>query len=134
LCQDADPPEREESVLQVYHRALNLLQNKSYAKAEGVFGEVLEIEPSFVLALYCRGACRLGMGRYQGALEDLDAFLRARPKTAKALALRGRAHLALEIYSKADRDLSTNAREGGEDVRGGQGLPQNLPERGPQAR
>ena len=99
------PPEREDTVQHLYHRGLSLLQNRSYEKAEVVFGKVLEKAPGFVLALYCRGACRLALGGYPEALGDFDAFIRVRPGSAKAIALRGRTYLALERYAEAELDL-----------------------------
>jgi len=107
---ESPPAEPGTEADRLFHEGLNLLRNRSYAKAEPVFDRILERQPGNMLALYCRAVCRLGLARYGEAVADLDDFLKSKPDHAKALAQRGRAHLCLENYEKAMADLGDALR------------------------
>ncbi|MHC5040369.1 MAG: tetratricopeptide repeat protein [Planctomycetota bacterium] len=104
------PTEDPKRIDRLFHEGLNLLQNKTYEKAEKVFNEILEKRPTFHVARYCRGLCRLGRYKLPEALEDFNAFLEVKPKSPKALAQRGRTYLAMGNYAKAIEDLSAANR------------------------
>ncbi|GEM_PF-2099383 len=99
------PGGEEGDVDRLFHRGLNLLQNRSFEEAAGVFERILERRPDHVVARYCRGVCRLALGRYADSLEDFDAFLERKPGNPRGLGHRGQAYLGLGKYDKAVADL-----------------------------
>jgi tetratricopeptide (TPR) repeat protein len=82
-------------------------------RAEALMGEALAIHPSSGLALVSRANIRAERRNWQGALEDMDAAIRAAPNRAEYYRQRAEVRVFLGQTKEIQEDMATYHRLGG---------------------
>lgn len=77
-----------------------------FDEAADLFGQVLEKMPGHLMAYQSRGAARVKLEDFEGAVEDFTAFIQAHGTNEKVYCSRGTAYLALKKYDEAMDDFN----------------------------
>ncbi|MDZ7740530.1 MAG: tetratricopeptide repeat protein [Bacteroidota bacterium] len=84
-----------------------LISHKAdYRNALRMFDKVIASDPEHYNARFNRANIRLRFQDYQGAIDDLEVFIRKYPKTLQAWQGLGKAHLELGNYDQAEKAYS----------------------------
>lgn len=91
-----------QEVSEKFRIANQALEDGNYAKAERLFGEIIEIDPKFSRAYYSRGLARLYDGKIDESIEDFNKSIKLDAKFPDAYNGRG---LAYQIMGNLDKAL-----------------------------
>jgi Flp pilus assembly protein TadD len=69
------------------------------------YGKALELDPGLIGPLLLRAVASQRLNDFEGALEDIEAYLAVRPDSADALVVRGCCHLAAGRKDRARADF-----------------------------
>jgi tetratricopeptide (TPR) repeat protein len=90
----------------IFADAIDAWQKCDFDKANGLFGEVLKLNPRMTDALFNRACVRVNKGDYDGAIEDCSKILELNPKDVWALRERGMVKRMKGDYEGAITDYS----------------------------
>lgn len=91
------------------HRANELFKQNEFVQAQELYSKALLLDPEhdeYCAVVYCnRAAARMGLRRYESALQDCHAALRRKPRYPRCLLRRARCNVALKRYGAAVADF-----------------------------
>ena len=77
------------------------LEHQKYKKAEEIFSQAIELNPSFGTLRTQRATCRTFLKKYKEAMSDLEYVLSFNPKCTQSIIQKGNVHLELRQFDEA---------------------------------
>jgi tetratricopeptide (TPR) repeat protein len=102
-------PQPSSSTNKLFDKGLQLFKQGDYRAAIAVFDAVISRNPNFAAYTY-RGAARLGLRNYQGALEDINYAIRLNPQWFVSYQTRGVALYELRDYRASLENINQAMR------------------------
>ncbi len=107
LCVSVAFAQGVEEYQQYHQEGRELAKEKKYKEAIASFSKAIEIMPYYTAIHLDRGATRLQVGDFEGAIEDLDYVAERQPYKKEVFFLRGIALYHIGEYEQSQSDIDT---------------------------